>query len=274
MLAFSINEDTCTKCGQCAADCPARIITLEEGYPAIAAEKEASCYRCQHCLALCPTGSLSILGRRPEDSVPLAGSLPAPAQMEVLIKGRRSVRNYRQENLDAGLLRQLLEVACHAPSGFNARQVRFTVVDDREKLAQLRDEMIAGLSRLVREGSLPEGAEFVAHFIKQWEADGKDFIFRGAPHLLVVSAPKSVVSPVQDCLIALSYFEVYAQTQGVGTVWGGLAKATINDLLPEFRERLGIPEDHVIGYAMAFGKPAVQYARTAQIGPAQVHFVN
>jgi nitroreductase/NAD-dependent dihydropyrimidine dehydrogenase PreA subunit len=274
MLEFSINEETCTKCGQCAADCLAGIINLEGGYPATSAEKEASCYRCQHCLTVCPTGALSILGRRPEDSLPLAGSLPAAAQVEALIKGRRSVRNYRQENLDAGLLRQLVEVACYAPSGFNARQVRFTVVDDREKLAQLRDEMIAGLCRLTSEGSLPEGAEFIAHFIKQWEADGKDFIFRGAPHLLVVSAPKSVVTPVQDCLIALSYFELYAQTLDVGTVWSGLAKATINDLLPEFRERLGIPQDHVIGYAMAFGKPAVHYARTAQIGPAQVHFVN
>ena len=74
-------------------------------------------------------------------------------------------------------------------------------------------------------------------------------------------------------MIALSYFELFAQTLGVGTVWDGLAKWAINDLLPEFRTRLGIPDDHVIGYAMAFGKPAVQYARTVQYGPPQVHRV-
>jgi len=273
MLDFMINEETCTRCGQCAADCPARIITLDGGYPAIAAENEGSCYRCQHCLALCPVGALSILGRKPEESLPLAGAFPTALAMETLIKGRRSVRHYREENLAPELLQKLLEVAGHAPSGMNARQVRFTVVDDRNKLAQLRDGLMAGLSRMAREGSFPEGAEFFAHFVRQWEEDRVDFLFRGAPHLLVTSAPRSVVTPVPDCLIALSYFELYAQSHGIGTVWDGLAKGAINDLLPEFRQRLGIPEDHVVGYAMAFGWPARQYTRTAQLAPAQVHYV-
>jgi nitroreductase/NAD-dependent dihydropyrimidine dehydrogenase PreA subunit len=274
MLEFSINHETCTKCSQCAADCPARIINLEGGYPSIAAEQEASCYRCQHCLAVCPVGALSILGRRPQQSLPLAGALPAPKQMEALIKGRRSVRRYREENLDPALLQQLLDVACHAPSGMNARQVLFTVVDDRIKLAALRDELMTELSRLAREEAFPEGAEFFSFFVRQWEEERIDFLFRGAPHLLIVSAPRSVVTPVQDCLIALSYFELYARALGVGAVWDGLAKGAINDLLPEFKTRLGIPEDHVVGYAMAFGKPAVHYARTTQLGPAQVNFVS
>jgi hypothetical protein len=36
------------------------------------------------------------------------------------------------------------------------------------------------------------------------------------------------------------------------------------------RERLGIPPDHVVGYVMTFGKPAVHYARTVQHGSALV----
>ena len=122
-------------------------------------------------------------------------------------------------------------------------------------------------------GSFPPRMEFYANFIKMWEEEQVDFLFRGAPHFLIASAPKNVATPVEDCLIALSYFELFAQTLGVGTVWDGLAKWTINDLLPEFRHRLGIPDDHVIGYAMAFGRPAVQYARTTQHGPAQIHRV-
>jgi len=273
MLEFVIDKALCTRCAQCAADCPARIITMTGGFPAIAPESEASCYRCQHCLAVCPTGAVSILGRRPEDSMPLAGAFPEPLQMETLVKGRRSVRRYREENLQPELLLRLLEVACHAPSGMNFRQVRFTLVDDRAKLGLLRDEMMAGLSRKLREGSLPAGVEFLADFIPQWEEQGIDFLFRGAPHLLVASAPQSVVTPVQDCLIALSYFDLFAQSLGVGTVWDGLAKCVIDDVLPEFRGRLGIPGDHLIGYAMAFGRPAVQYARSTQQGPPLIHRV-
>ena len=38
------------------------------------------------------------------------------------------------------------------------------------------------------------------------------------------------------------------------------------------RQLLGIPEDHLIGYVMVFGKPAVHYARTVQHGPALINY--
>lgn len=271
MIDFNVNQQTCIKCGNCAGDCPARIISMGEGFPFITQEKEAGCYRCQHCLTICPTASVSILGLDPKNSLPLPGNMPAAEQMELLIKGRRAVRQYKPENLDAEVLQRLLEVASYSPSGMNARQVRFTVVDDREKLAKLRDDVMSGLGRIVKENKLPEGMEFFADFYRAWDEKGIDILFRGAPHFLVVSAPQNIVTPVQDCLIAMTTFELFAQTLGVGTVWDGLAKWAINDLLPEFRNRLGIPADHVIGYAMAFGTPAVHYARTAQHVPHQIH---
>jgi nitroreductase/NAD-dependent dihydropyrimidine dehydrogenase PreA subunit len=271
MLDFIVNHLTCTRCGQCVADCPARIIALTDaGFPVIAPENEANCYRCQHCLAICPTAAVSILGLNPEESLPLAGNFPAPEQLATLIKGRRSVRRYQEENLEPELLQHLLEVAWHAPTGVNSRQVRFTVVDDRAKLALLRDEVMTGLSRLVRDNALPEGMGFYADFVRMWEEEQIDVIFRGAPHLLIASVPQQVPSPMPDCLIALSYFELFAESHGVGTVWNGLAKWAINDLLPETRTRLGIPEEHLIGYVMAFGRPAVRYARTVQHGPALI----
>ncbi len=271
MLEFNLDVQKCTRCGQCVADCPAHIIAMADGYPAIAPENEASCYRCQHCLAICPTGAVSILGLKPEESRLLAGNYPDPLQLETLIKGRRSVRRFRDENLEPELLQRLLEVAWHAPTGVNSRQVRFTVVDDRQKLAAFRDEVMAGLGRLVRDNALPERLAFFADFVRLWEEQGVDTLFRGAPHFLVASVPHNVPSPLPDCLIALSYFELFAQANGVGTVWDGLAKWAITDLLPETRQRLGIPDDHLIGYAMAFGMPAAHYTRTAQHGPALIH---
>ena len=273
MIDFKVNGLTCTKCGLCAADCPARIIAMEGGSPAIAPEKEALCYKCQHCLAVCPTASVSILGLDPANSLSLTGSLPDAAAMELLIKGRRAVRKYKPETIDAATMAQLLSVASHAPSGRNDRQMRFTVVAERAKLDEIRGEIMGKLVAIAEGPGFPAGMEFFAGFVRQYQSDGIDFVFRGAPHFLVASAPKSVVTPVEDCLIALTSFELYAQTLGIGAVWDGLAKFIISDLLPEFKVRLGIPEDHVIGYAIAFGWPAVQYARTAQRVPGTVHYV-
>lgn len=271
MLEFKVNQQRCTKCGQCVADCPARIIFQAPGaVPVIPADKEAACYRCQHCLAICPGAAVSILGLKPEGSRPLAGNFPDPGQLEILIKGRRSVRRYKEENLDPALLQQLLEVAWHAPTGVNSRSVRFTVVDDRSKLAGLRAEVMAGLTEVVKTQGLPPGREYFADFLRMWEEEQVDVIFRGAPHLLVASAPATVVTPLPDCMIALAYFELFAQANGVGTLWNGLAKWAISDLVPSARQSLGIPDDHHIGYVMVFGKPAVHYARTAQHGPALI----
>ncbi|MBJ6748976.1 nitroreductase family protein [Geomonas anaerohicana] len=274
MLDFKVAKDTCTRCGLCVADCPAHVIDTADGFPLITAEKEAGCYRCQHCFAVCPTGAVSILGLDPGKSTPLTGDWrPDPARLETLIKGRRSVRRYKPENLEPELMQRLLEVAWHAPTGVNTRQVRFTVIDDRDKLAAFREELLAGIKRLVQDNALPEGLAFFADFVKLWEEQGVDVLFRGAPHLLVASVSSKAVSPLQDCVIALSYFELFAQTNGVGTVWDGLAKIAIADLVPEAQATLGIPEDHTLGYCMAFGKPAVQYARTVQHRGALIHRV-
>lgn len=274
MIQFEVAEEKCTRCGLCAKDCPVNIISMKTGFPVIPAEREVRCYRCQHCLAICPTGAVSILGLQPEDSLQLAGNFPSVEQMATLIKGRRSVRHFYNDNLAPERIHGLLEVAWHAPTGVNASQVRFTVIDDGEALARFRDEAYEGLARLVREGKLPKQRSYFADFLKLWRETGQDVLFRGAPHLVVASAPRSVASPLPDCLIALTYFELYAQTQGIGTVWNGLARATIEELVPRLRKRLGVPKDHQFGYCMSFGRPAVSYARTVQRGPAAIERFN
>lgn len=272
MIDFELNREVCTQCGDCAGDCPARIIVMgDDGYPAIVVEKEATCLRCEHCLAICPTGAISILGFKAADSRPLECGYTDPDKLETLMKGRRSVRRFKSDNLEPELLQRLLDVAWHAPTGVNSRQVRFTVLDDKAKVARLRDEVMAGLVQLVNEGRLPKGAEYFSRFIQIWDKHKVDLVFRDAPHMLIASAPNSVACPKEDCMIALTYFELFAQSCGVGTLWNGLAKWAIDDLLPETRHRLDIPDDHLLGYTMLFGQPAVHYARTVQHSPALIH---
>jgi nitroreductase len=77
---------------------------------------------------------------------------------------------------------------------------------------------------------------------------------------------------VQDTHIALTTFQLLAHARGVGTVWDGMFMMALA-VCPELRTRLGIPEDHQLGYAIVFGEPAVEYHRTVQRGPALVNVV-
>ncbi len=270
MLQFSIDQDLCIKCGLCAKDCPVKIINLKTGSPAIANDREGSCLRCQHCLAICPTGALSILGRSPAQSQPLKDSLPIPEQLETLIKGRRSVRQYRDENVDQAVIQQMFGVARHAPTGINLDQVRFYVIDNKDALRVFRDQVYDALAELVAAGKLPESQSRFADIVNAWLDKGIDVLFRGAPHLVIAAAPKDGPCSAADCMIALSYFELYAQSIGVGTVWDGLLVWALKDLIPELQNRLGIPEDYLLGYAIAFGKPAIEYQRTVERGQADI----
>ncbi len=272
MLQFTVDTKLCVSCGTCAEDCLPQAIRMGEQYPVIPDEER--CMRCLHCLAVCPTGAISILGHSPAGSRPLKGNLPAPEQLATLMKGRRSVRRYTQENADPALLRRVLEVAAHAPTGVNARQLWVTVIDDIASMNAFREEVYQRLETLVRENRMPENPrrQFFSSAPELWRK-GLDPIFRHAPHCVLVSNAKDAPCREQDSLIYLSYFELMAQSGGLGTVWCGLLYWCLRLVLPELIPRLGVPETHELGYAMLFGSPAVRYQRTAERGPADVHRV-
>jgi nitroreductase/NAD-dependent dihydropyrimidine dehydrogenase PreA subunit len=272
MLNFTVDIEKCISCGQCASDCPAMIIAMVDNLPIIPKELEQYCIGCMHCVAVCSEGAAAILGYLPENGQEYsAENLPQPAAMERLIKGRRSIRNYQDRNVDRGLIEKLLEVASHSPSGHNNRGILYTLIDDKGVLFDLREEAFTALESLVAEGALPDGMEMFADILEAWKSSGKDILFRGAPHLLIASASDENASPLHDCMIALTTFELYANSCGLGTIWNGLALLTLAELVPALREKLGIPKEHTLGYAMGFGLPALNYKRTIERGMPTVN---
>lgn len=271
---FRVDLDACISCGQCAAVCPAMIIAMEQNIPAVSADLEQFCIECLHCSAVCSEDAVEILGYGKHKGICEPWKQMArPEEVETLIKSRRSVRNYVDKNLDPGLIDKLISVAAHAPSGHNDRKLIFTVVDDKGVLFDLREEVMAGLEKLIGAGKLPEGMEMFADIVATWKETGKDIIFRHAPHLLIVSASEESAAPKEDAMIALATFELYARSNGVGTIWNGLATLTFSELLPSLLPRLGIPEDHEIGYIMGFGFPSIRFERTIERDKPQIRRV-
>ncbi|MFW6324172.1 MAG: nitroreductase family protein [Desulfovibrionales bacterium] len=272
MIKFAVDKELCTQCGECAADCPASAIEMQD-LPVL--EREERCIGCQHCLAVCPTGALSIMGLDPEQSVLLQENLPRPEQMAALIRGRRSVRRYQKEGLPAEIIEELLNTICHAPTGVNAQGVLFTVLRDRTSTEALAEEVYQRLDLLIDSPDQEENMvmKYLGGAVKKYRETGTDILFRGAPHVLVASAPSGSPCPNQDTMIALTTFDLMAQVMGIGTLWNGFLTWTFQ-MLKDLPARMGIPEDHAIGYVMVFGRPDVTYARTVQRDPALVNMVD
>jgi nitroreductase len=74
--------------------------------------------------------------------------------MELLVRGRQSVRQYRPENVDPDLIDRLLSALCSAPTSVNCRQLTFSVIQNRAVLTKLRARVIEGLASALKSGQL------------------------------------------------------------------------------------------------------------------------
>jgi nitroreductase/NAD-dependent dihydropyrimidine dehydrogenase PreA subunit len=264
MLRFSVREDRCNRCRLCASDCPARIIEQEgDGLPFVSPENEGQCLECQHCLAICPPAAISVFGLNPADSLPVSPDIwPNFAQMTHLLRGRRSVRQYRNENVDRALIDRLLATVANAPTGVNNRKLTFTVIDDKLTLDQFRSRLMLTLVKAAGDSMIPPRLAYIEGAINAYAKHQADIIFRGAPHVLIISSPPESPCGAEDVPLALAYFELLAQSAGLGTVWCGMLKLAL-EAAPELKALIGLPSSHTY-YAMLFGYPAVHYARTVQ----------
>ncbi len=270
MLGFSVKTDRCGGCGLCVKDCPPGIIQLNDNkLPFIPQDKEGSCVRCQHCLAVCPNGAISVLGCEPDESLPITpDAWPKPELMTRLIRGRRSIRHYRDINVDRELISQLLATVAHAPTGTNSCMLTFSVIDDKDSLDRFRTKVMHNLAKTIEAGQLPERLTFLQSAASNYFKNHTDRIFRGAPHLLIVSSAPEASTAAEDVIIALSYFELLSQSNGIGTVWCGMLKWVL-ELMPDLKQLIELPQGHPY-YAMLFGYPAISYARTVQRDNAAV----
>lgn len=269
-LNFTVDNEKCIDCGACIKDCICNIINKQgNGFPHIPPGQESDCLECQHCMAVCPAGAISIFGLNPEDSLELKSStLPSLDQESTLIRGRRSVRQYRAGNVEPELIRQLLATVSNAPTGVNNRSLTFILIDDEKVMHKFREQMIDNIEMAQQAGRIHEQQSFLTEAAAEYRKNHIDELLRGAPHMLIVSAKSDAPCPNEDVVIALAYFELLAQSAGLGTLWCGLLKLAL-EAMPELKTIIGLPQDHVY-YSMLFGYPSVKYARTVQRDSAAI----
>lgn len=253
---FKLDKEKCVKCGLCARDCSTKAIKIgDDGYPY--SDKECG-FACQHCLAICPVGAISVYGKNSEESVKNENR-PTAEQMENLIKNRRSCRQYKRENVAPETMEKLKDILNWVPTGCNFKDLHFTIVEDYNKMDSIKEKVYAKLKFLIK--YLPVKGRLKVY--KSAILNGEDMIFRNAPHMIVVSVNKKAPCKDIDPTIALSYFELYANSLGLGTLWCGLAFGTL-PMRKDVMKELQIPKTHEMAYVMLFGYPEVEYKRAIQ----------
>lgn len=258
---FCLDKDKCVHCGLCVKDCIAYALEFDENkVPKFAQGGENRCIECQHCLAVCPVGAVSIKNKNPDESEPVWDQNPDAVLN--LIKSRRSIRHYKSENLDSETMQKLKNMLNWTPTGCNFHKMHFAFVEDSAVMEKIRNYTCSKLIKILSQKFFSKIKNKFSHY-KDALIRGEDVIFRGAPHMVVFSTPVNAPCVNIDPMIALSYFELYAASLGVGTCWCGFAQICMQ-MFPELALQMKIPEGYKISYVMLFGKPDVRYTRTTQ----------
>ena len=255
---ISVDNNKCVHCGLCIKDCLRSAIGFDDNkIPHFVNSGETKCIGCQHCMAICPVGALSINGKNPADSANI--TYGNSNEMLNLIKSRRSVRSYKNESIPSDKLEKITEMLAYPPTGGNVDCLHFSIVGTKEKMDEIRKVSYEKLTNDPDENPM-------IHMSKKAYQTGADPIYRGAPSMIVASVNKSKSIPGcenADPIIALSYFELYAWTLGLGTLWCDMAVIAANRY-PEIKSMLKIPEDYTIGFIILIGTPNVKYSRAVQ----------
>ena len=262
---FKVDYEKCVKCGLCIENCPTKALDYDD-YKSPKMEKPKNCMKCQHCLAICPVGAISIMDKNPNDSAQIK-EINSDDILN-LIQSRRSIRNYKQENVSKEIIQKLKDMLNYVPTGKNNHNLHFSFIEDINVMDDFRVKVNNRIIEFFNKKSVQFLTKQFPNYEKMKNAieKGNDVIFRGAPHLVVVSAPIDSSCPNQDGIIALSYFELYANSLGLGTCWCGYAHKMLK-IFPEFIEYLQVPKNHKPIYVMLFGYKNVEYKRAIQPNP-------
>jgi nitroreductase/NAD-dependent dihydropyrimidine dehydrogenase PreA subunit len=140
MSLFTVDQEKCKRDGHCVAECPARIIEMQdrESFPSPIDGAEELCIKCGHCVSVCPHGAMSLNIMTPDECPPMRKDLlPTAEQTEHFFRARRSIRTYKAEPVDQTVLTRLIEMARYAPSGHNLQPVHWLVIDSPDQMKRL-----------------------------------------------------------------------------------------------------------------------------------------
>ncbi len=175
--------------------------------------------------------------------------------MEEVIKNiykRRSIRKYKQEQIKAEELSEIIEAGRYAPSGGNNQTSHFLVMQNRQALNKLKQLVEQEFSKMEIEENMYKSLK---NSILKSKKGGYDFIYN-APTLVVAANVNGYGNAMADCAVALENMMLAATSLNIGSCWINQLKwLNDNPLIRNYLTQLGLGIDECVCGGMALGYP-------------------
>lgn len=163
---------------------------------------------------------------------------------------RRSIRNYREEQISDNELNAILETAKYAPSGGNSQTWKFTVVQNKEKLEELNSLVRESFKNL----EIDENTYRSKKAGKKASENDKYKFYYNAPTLIIVSNDRDYTNCMADSAVAIENILLSAHSLGIGSCYiNQLTWFCDNKDLRKALTEIGIPENYVVCGAVSLG---------------------
>ena len=273
-MTFTINQEKCTFCGLCAADCPSKVITIDrENRKAVI--NSSGCIECSHCGMICPAGAVSVDGNHlPEYP---AGITEASAeQIDHLLGSKRSVRSYGEGVISAEDIEAIIRAGRLTATASNSRQVRAILLQG-EEVRRLKLLVANIFLRIVKLGRNPVSRQLLkliglGRYARKDKIDNferritdtiegrSDAFFFNAPAVVILTYPDTGKRFGRtDCALAGQSMMLAAQSRGIGSCMIGFAEAAL--MTKALRQKAGVSPDRRIGLIFTLGAQKPKYYR-------------
>ncbi len=239
-MALTIDSRTCLACGRCALVCRRFILEKDNSGIQIHHDREVYCMHCGHCAAACPVGALTLDGSSSKDMADACLPEHADRMLLNILQSRRSCGAFSSRPVPRETILAAISDTRYAPTARNQNSISWLVVDSRETLDALRNEVLP----FYRNSSDPVSRSHYENHLH-----GRDSILRGAPCLVLATFDQKDAWGMTDCATAATELQLILHVRGMASCWaGGLLRRPSPACLH-------IPEEYAIGAALMIGYP-------------------
>jgi nitroreductase/NAD-dependent dihydropyrimidine dehydrogenase PreA subunit len=288
-MTIRLLDERCKPCLLCVRECVAGAWREKNGRPVMAAPE--LCNRCSHCVAVCPRGAIVHEALDPDQIRRTNRDRLVPETYAEIVRGRRSIRQFRPKDVPAQVIESILDLASHSPTASNRQNVAYTVITDQRRLQKISD-MVFGVGRWLhaqtRKGvgrwiyrafqwvSPGSGLERYLDPMDYYIAEthkGRDYILHGAPALVLVHGPAKGAFHIENCNIAAANIMNDAHARGLGTCYIGFLCLALK-FSRKLRAQVQTPQGRKVYACLVMGYPAYRHAHTASRKKPSIQWID
>ncbi|MGE5416108.1 MAG: nitroreductase family protein [Acidobacteriota bacterium] len=287
----SIDKDKCNVCGLCVNVCKGVILHLENQDVVIKPDELFGCIACGQCMAVCPKDCIFVEGRElnPDCMIEMPGpdKRAGYEQLHALLLGRRSVRDFKDREVDQEIIDKIVDIVSTAPMGIPPSEVHISVLNSKQKVAKFSRDMIAYMKKsawmfkppvvwffrlFMSKADYESTVSFVPPLIdvvgKKIE-DGENWLLYDAP--LAMYFYCSGFADPADPFIAATYAMIAAESLGLGSCMIGSVGPFLK-YSKALQAEYGIKSGSQMGIVVIFGYPKYKYSRAIKRQIREVNY--